>query len=143
MKWTEERRKQASLRMIGNTNSKKGKIVKESVKKYLSNKYKGEGNPNWKGGRKIDKNGYVLILSPSHPRKRHGSYVAEHRLVVEKYIGRYLEKSEVVHHIDFNTSNNNVSNLMAFNSHSSHNRFEKSRPVYDKEIIFDGRKFSE
>ena len=137
--WTEERRKQASIRMMGNSNSKKGKIIKESVKNYLSNKYKKEGNPNWKGGRKIDKDGYVLIHFPEHPRKRHGGYVAEHRLLVEKIIGRYLQRSETFHHIDYNTSNNNISNLIAFSNHSAHSRFEKHRKVEINEIIFDGR----
>ena len=47
----------------------------------------------------------------------------EHRLVLEKHIGRYLSKKEVVHHIDKNRSNNNIENLKLFESESKHMAF--------------------
>lgn len=45
----------------------------------------------WRGGR-INKEGYIFIYSPQHPNAINGKYVAEHRLVVEKHLGRYLAK---------------------------------------------------
>lgn len=36
----------------------------------------------------------------------------EHRLVMEQSIGRYLDKNEEVHHIDYNKMNNDISNLL-------------------------------
>ena len=30
---------------------------------------------------------------------------------MEKHIGRYIEKGEVVHHIDFDKTNNDINNL--------------------------------
>ncbi len=38
---------------------------------------------DWKGGRVVDKSGYILIYSPDHPNAagaRGGKYVREHRL---------------------------------------------------------------
>lgn len=71
----------------------------------------GRNNANWRGGRRIDKSGYVLIHTPGHPYCDHAGYVREHRLVVEQHIGRYLLPSEVVHHINKITSDNRIENL--------------------------------
>lgn len=85
----------------------------------------GAGHPNWRGGRHIDKGGYVLVRAPGHPHanKRTG-YVREHRLVMEKKLGRYLEPHEVVHHIDGNPANNAPENLELFDSNAEHLRHE-------------------
>lgn len=72
----------------------------------------GNKNPNWKGGKLLKRNGYIQIYMPEHPQCNSRGYIYEHRLIMEKNIGRYLEKYEVVHHIDFNKCNNNISNLM-------------------------------
>ena len=58
----------------------------------------------WKGYY-IDKSGYKWIRIPNR------GYVAEHRLVMEKFIGRSLHSFEHVHHIDCNRLNNKISNL--------------------------------
>ncbi len=44
-----------------------------------------------------------------------------HRYIMEIYLGRKLVKNEVVHHIDDNKLNNNISNLELMSS-SEHNR---------------------
>ncbi len=69
----------------------------------------GKSNPNYKGGVHYEK-GYRYIYMPDHP-KAVGNCVAEHRLVVEKSLGRYLESFECVHHIDRDKLNNELSNL--------------------------------
>lgn len=68
---------------------------------------------NYKGGRrKSGANGrYIQILSHGHPFTDQDGYVQEHRLVMEKNIGRYLTKDEIVHHLDGNGHNNDISNL--------------------------------
>lgn len=52
----------------------------------------GNNNPNWKGGRIIEKSGYIRIYCPHHPFKSTGKYIYEHRLIMENHIGRYLKK---------------------------------------------------
>jgi hypothetical protein len=50
--------------------------------------------------------------------------VALHRLVVEKYLGRYLKKEEHIHHIDFDIENNSVDNLYIVNN-KKHQKLHK------------------
>ncbi len=86
---------------------------------------RGEQCANWKGGRKIRKDGYTLVVAPdNHPHpsdtRSRTKYILEHRLVMEQHLGRYLEPTEVVHHIDGNPRNNDISNLRLYPSHSEH-----------------------
>ena len=79
----------------------------------------GKFNPWWAGGKRIA-NGYIRIYIPNHPYADIYGYVAEHRLVVEKNIGRYLKPNEVVHHINHDRSNNDLNNLRLLSSQSEH-----------------------
>lgn len=72
--------------------------------------------PRWTGGRKVRKDGYALRYEG--PNK----YVLEHRKAIEDAIGRPLHSGEVVHHIDHNPSNNDISNLRLYASHAEHIR---------------------
>lgn len=82
--------------------------------------WKGSGNPNWKGGITIRKNGRVMVHSPNHPRPSHGKYVYRSHLVVEAAIGRYLEANEVVHHKNRIVDDDRIENLevMDVNDHN-------------------------
>lgn len=116
--------------MIPWNKGKKGSIAansgsfKKGERRSPATEFKKGVKPrNWKGGiRNIQ--GYVYIYSPDHPfaSKRH-KIIAQHRLVMEKYIGRYLNPGEVIHHIDGNRSNNSIDNLMLFPNQSSHINF--------------------
>lgn len=83
--------------------------------------------PGWKGGKTIAK-GYVLIRKVSHPCADAQGYVPEHRLVMESILGRYLAKSEVVHHINENRADNRRENLMLFESAGRHRAYHRKHP---------------
>lgn len=57
--------------------------------------------------------GYVYVHAPSHPQAQGKSYkyLLEHRLVMEKKIGRYLMVGENVHHINGIKTDNRPENL--------------------------------
>ena len=81
------------------------------------------GHPNWKGGRMMHGR-YWYVRADDHPHCTKNGYVAEHRLVVEADIGRYLRPREVVHHIDGDPGNNLLANLMVFQTNADHLRFD-------------------
>lgn len=88
------------------------------ARKHIGNRFKGENNPSWKGGRQISKDNYILVYCPGHP-KADNNRVREHRLVMEKHIGRYLKTNEHVHHINENKQDNRIKNLMII-KHKDH-----------------------
>lgn len=99
-------------------NNKGRKASRKTREKMMLRK--GEKAGNWKGGRYITKEGYVVIYSLGHPHPKSENYVYEHRLVMEEHLGRFLLQSDIVHHIDGNRSNNVIANLMLFKSHRDH-----------------------
>ena len=110
----------------------------EVTKRRKSEKMKGNKNA-WKGGKRKDREGYIHIYELDHIYANCG-YVLEHRLIVEKYLRRYLKPTEVVHHINEIRDDNRIDNLMVFASKSAHRRWHiNQKLVKPREIIFDGR----
>lgn len=80
----------------------------------------------WRGGRCLDKHGYILVWAPLHPQANNQGRIREHRAVLEAALGRYLHKSEVVDHKDGCPYHNWPSNLQLFSSNGEHLKAELS-----------------
>jgi hypothetical protein len=66
---------------------------------------------HWKHGLAKTSEGYIAEYSPDHPRADMNGRVLQHRLVMEKSIGRYLFPNENVHHKNGIRSDNRIENL--------------------------------
>lgn len=75
-------------------------------KKYM----KGENSLAFISGTTINSAGYKCI-------KVGDKYLYEHRLIMEEFLNRKLNKDEVVHHKDGNKLNNNLNNLELMTKH--------------------------
>ncbi len=117
-KMMSERKRQWWIR--AKSDKKQYKKTCAKIKKNHARPCLGKKGPlatGWKGGRyttKRDK--YIYLWAPDHPYARKsgkgtGSYVLEHRLVMEKIIGRYLLPHEDVNHINGKKDDNRPENL--------------------------------
>ena len=70
-------------------------------------------------------NGYIEIIMPDHPNARSNGTILEHRYIASKTLGRPLTKTETVHHLDENKTNNDPENLIVFRTNADHSRFHK------------------
>lgn len=71
---------------------------------------RGKDSPNWKGGKNIIK-GYIRVYAPEHPYATKSRYVMEHKLIMEKHLGRYLKPYEIIHHKNGVKTDNRIENL--------------------------------
>ena len=104
---------------------KYGASTRAKISKARKIFYKmGNHPPRWNGGKREKRSdGYIQIQAKNHPSATKEGYVLEHRLVMERVLGRFLLESEVVHHIDGNRKNNSPENLMVFSSGADHLRY--------------------
>lgn len=63
--------------------------------------------------------------------------IDEHRLIMERHLGRELEVNEIVHHKDGDKSNNDLENLevMSRSEHSRSHKLGNSMPIEVREKI--------
>lgn len=100
--------------------SKMPKELKERLSK-ISSERTGEKNSRWCGDKRTNYQGYILIRKPEHPFADCNGWVREHRLIVEKHLGRILDRSENVHHLNCIKSDNRLENLVVC-TNSEHHR---------------------
>jgi len=128
-KRTEEFKQRISERMKGNTRGFQ----------------KGQEPWNYKGGRIIRKDGYILIKMSEHPSAMNSGYIFEHRYMVECILGRFLNREEIIHHINQIRDDNRPENLYLFPSNKSHRAYhilEKEgliKPIIKSNLITLGR----
>src|SRR3990167_2628575 len=92
-----------------------------TAKLRIENKFPcGPTHPNWKGGRR-NRGKYIQLLARDHPSADSHGYIMEHRLVMEKHLGRPIIKSEHVHHKNGHYKDNRIENLEVI-THSEHMR---------------------
>lgn len=137
--FTEKWKKNISLASKGRKHSEetkikislatKGKPKSEQMKKRLSESRQGSKHPLWKDG-KHKSHGYISVTKRDHPFASKMGKVPEHRLVMEKSLGRYLEPEEVVHHINGVLDDNRIENLKLFPNNKIHMQFH-----YDNRVI--------
>lgn len=84
---------------------------------FSSLKSKPDGSKKFK---RAKPDGHVMVKQKGHPFANKMGDVPEHRLVMEKQLGRFLRPNEQVHHINLVKSDNRVENLVVFNSASEH-----------------------
>jgi hypothetical protein len=99
---------------IASTNNKKNGDIKGAPRRFVQYHLpRREKSIYWKGGRIIDSTGYVRIMIKEHPKaSKCGGYHLEHIIMAEKVLGRFLKRSEIVHHVDENRQNNVNSNFV-------------------------------
>lgn len=97
---------------------------------------KGANNPAWKGGvtmfkRKGNYKGipYVRAPEPLRSMARKDGYIMEHRMVMAQWCGYLLTRTEVVHHVDHDPTNNPRNNLELWPTNSAHKLWEHGRFV--------------
>ena len=115
--------------MVGNTLSVGVKQTSERIAHRVSFII-GEKNPCWNGGITYQKGRghkrYKYVKCPNNLQSmanNHG-YIAEHRLVMARMLGRALTRQEVVHHANHDTLDNRPENLELFASNAEHKKHE-------------------
>lgn len=86
-----------------------------------------------KNGKVLTVEGYIKINcnDNNHPYKDHKGYVLEHRLVLEKQLGRYLLPEERVRHINRIITDNRIENLLLTNE-SEHSKLHWKEGSHSK-----------
>lgn len=88
-KMTEEQRRKQSETRKRLFREGKLSIPWAGTKGIVTWNRKGAHSTSWKGGKAVDKNGYIW-LRMSHPNSNSSGLIAEHRLVMSKHLGRPL-----------------------------------------------------
>ena len=108
---SEETKRKMALAKLGTHRS-------EETKKKISEGLSGSKSYRWKGGKSRHSAGYVTVTIPGRQKKQE----LEHRVIMEKKLGRPLKPDEVVHHEDEVKDNNDPKNLGLFSGQGDHSR---------------------
>ena len=76
-----------------------------------------------------DPRGYILIFRPKHPAAKPNGWIYEHRVIMENHLKRALKTHEHIHHLDKDTSNNSISNLILTNNSEHYKIYHKDAGI--------------
>lgn len=112
-------------------------ISEEEIQKRRTPSGKACGN--WKTGRRVNENGYILIRLERddvfYNMVNSSGCVFEHRYEMAKYLGRPLLKSENVHHINGIRDDNRIENLELWNTSQPAGKRPEDLIEYSKNIL--------
>ncbi len=98
-----------------------GHLVSQSFRDKMSK----ENHPFWKGGRRKQESGYIMVrLYPDnffYPMAEANKYIFEHRLVMAEHLKRCLLPWETVHHKNGIRDDNRIEKLELLPSSTRHN----------------------
>ena len=80
-----------------------------------------ERHGNYRDGRSVTADGYVLVEAPDHPQADSRGRVYEHVLVASRALGKPLSAGTIVHHIDDDRQRNVSNNLVICQDRAYHN----------------------
>ena len=86
------------------------------------------------------KNGYVLILHPGHPRVNRDGYVSEHILVWEQVHGKPLPIGWIIHHLNGIKHDNRPGNLIGLPNKKHYLVLQaKAKRIQELEAMLNGQ----
>jgi hypothetical protein len=98
----------------------------------------------WKIGKTVKKGEYVYAVVPDHPRAIKFGYILVHRVVMENHLGRLLDSGEIVHHVNGDKKNNDISNLevMSKREHARRHALAVGRAMVELRCPWCGKIFA-
>lgn len=78
------------------------------------------------------------LVKNGRDKKPKGGRVYEHILIMEEYLGRYLTKREMVHHINGNKTDNRIENLHLCRDNIHHQQIHKKMEQFMNQLLVNG-----